>query len=213
MIAWWNLRLGLFLFTRVLSAGHDKRFDQIKRSPGRFFVAWTLQALWVYLDSLPVIATNAAGDDVPLGASGFALLTLWAVGFLIQVLADKQKHEFRKDPANHNRFIKTGVWRFSRHPNYFGQMVGTVSLAAFCLPCLSGGWAIACAVSPLFEVLLLRFVSGVPLLEAAGKKRWGEDAEYRAYVANTNLLLPWWPRQDVVADATAGGARGAGRKL
>jgi steroid 5-alpha reductase family enzyme len=195
MVVAWNLRLGFFLFMRILRAGHDKRLDQIKRNPARFLVAWTLQALWVWMDSLPVVAVNALGSDVPLGAFGWAALTAWALGLLIQVRADQEKWRFRADPANRNRFISTGLWRFSRHPNYFGQMVGTISLALFCLPALPAGLPQLVVLAPAFETLLLLFVSGVPPLERAAKARWGEDADYKAYVASTSVLVPWPPRR------------------
>jgi steroid 5-alpha reductase family enzyme len=210
MVVAWNVRLGFYLFTRILRSGHDKRLDEIKRSPARFFVAWTLQALWVFLDSLPVIAANALGGDVALGAFGWAMVVVWASGWLLQVKADSEKWRFRADPANRNRFISTGVWAYSRHPNYFGQIVGTVSLALFCWPALPAGWPKAVLAAPLFETALLLFASGIPPLERSAKLRWGDDADYKAYVAATNVLVPWWPRrQPAKRDA---GRAGAGAK-
>ncbi len=119
---------------------------------------------------------------------------VWLVGFGIEVAADDQKRAFRADPANRGRFITTGLWAWSRHPNYFGEITLWVGVALVALPALSG-WQHLTLVSPLFVGLLLTRVSGVPLLEARGQATWGDDPEYRDYVARTPVLVLRPPRR------------------
>ena len=130
-----------------------------------------------------------AGVDVFLIA-GFAL---WLVGFAIEVIADGQKSKFRKDPANTDRFITTGLWAWSQHPNYFGEIVLWTGIAVMAIPTLQG-WAWITLISPVFVTLLLTRVSGIPLLDKSAKERWGEDVEYQAYIARTSKLIPMPPK-------------------
>ena len=190
LVAAWALRLGSFLFLRIRREGSDRRFDALKPDFGRFLLAWTLQGLWVFLTvSCALTAMTAAAPVAPdpLAALGTAA---WAAGFAIEVIADRQKARFRADPARRDRFIATGLWAWSRHPNYFGEILLWVGVALVALPALSG-WALATLVSPLFVYLLLTRISGIPLLESRSDARWGSDPEYQAYKARTPVL---WPR-------------------
>ena len=189
----WALRLGSFLFRRVRRDGGDGRFDWIKTNPLRFFMTWSLQALWVLLTlacSLAVITTKQRDDiDVFL----FVGLAVWIAGFVIEVVADRQKSVFKTDPANAGRFITGGLWAWSRHPNYFGEITLWVGVAIIALPTLSG-WRWLMLISPLFVILLLTRISGIPMLESRAEKRWGADPEFRAYTDSTPALLLRPPR-------------------
>ena len=120
-------------------------------------------------------------------------LAVWAIGFGIEVVADRQKREFRRQPGNRGRFITTGLWAWSRHPNYFGEITLWTGVALLAAPVLSG-WQYLTLVSPLFVYLLLTRVSGIPLLEARAEERWGSDPAYRAYRDRTPPLFLRPPR-------------------
>jgi steroid 5-alpha reductase family enzyme len=193
LVAVWAVRLGTFLVLRIRKDGSDGRFDAIKVDPLRFLMSWTLQGLWVLLTAGAALAAMTTEADAELGPLTAAGLVVWAVGFAIEATADAQKRAFRRDPANRGRFIRSGLWAWSRHPNYFGEITLWVGIALIALPALSG-WQLLTLVSPLFVTVLLTRVSGVPLLEARGRKAWGDEPEYREYVAQTPVLVPRPPR-------------------
>ena len=188
MVTAWALRLGAFLAARVRAAGSDSRFDAMKYRFAWFLMTWTLQGLWVLLTAGAALAAITSPEDRQIDA--FALLgaALWAFGFGIEVAADEQKRRFRARPENLDRFITTGVWARSRHPNYFGEILLWFGVAVAAFPSLSG-WSMVTLVSPLFVWLFLTRVSGVPLLEAAADRRWAGNPEYEAYKASTPVLL------------------------
>jgi len=188
MVTAWALRLGAFLAARVRSAGSDSRFDVMKYRFAWFLMTWTVQGLWVLLTSGAALAAIASPEDPQI--DGFILLgvALWALGFGIEVAADEQKRRFRSRSENSDRFIDTGLWARSRHPNYFGEILLWFGMAVTAFPALSG-WNMVTLVSPLFVWLLLTRVSGVPLLESAADRRWADDPEYEAYKASTPVLL------------------------
>lgn len=185
----WAVRLGTFLVQRVLRQGGDRRFDELKERPARFFLAWTAQGLWTFLTPLAALVVIAGGHPVGVQWTDALGLLIWAGGFALEVQADEQKRAFRADPANEGRFIQTGLWAWSRHPNYFGEIVLWIGLAIVGAGVFEGGeWA--AMISPVVVFVLLTRVSGVPLLEAQAWQRWGEDPEYAAYVRATSVLLP-----------------------
>jgi steroid 5-alpha reductase family enzyme len=192
MVAVWAVRLGTFLFRRVRADGKDGRFDAIKTNPGRFLVAWTLQGVWVFLTAfagLVAITSPTAVAVGPLDAVGWGL---WALGFGLEATADAQKSRFRKDPANEGRWIESGLWGWSRHPNYLGEILlwTGVSLSA---ASTMRGWTWLGLVSPLFVFGLLARGSGVPLLEERADARWGGDPDYEAYKERVPVLVPGAP--------------------
>ena len=183
----WALRLGTFLFRRIRSDGSDGRFDDIKTSGSRFLVAWTLQGLWVFLTlsaALAAITTQARSEVGVLDGIG---LSIWIVGFAIEVIADRQKSKFRRQ--HRGQYIDTGLWAWSRHPNYFGEILLWVGIAVIASSTLHG-WQWVTLVSPLFVALLLTRISGIPLLEERADARWGDDQGYQAYKAKTPVLIP-----------------------
>lgn len=193
LVVVWAVRLGAFLVVRVHADGGDGRFDELKRSFTRFLGAWTLQGLWVLLTAAAALAAITGAGHRPLDVFAFVGAVTWAVGFTIEVIADRQKRRFRRDPANRGRFIRSGLWAWSRHPNYFGEIVLWCGIALIALPELSG-WRLVGLVSPFFVYLLLTRVSGIPLLEQRADAKWGDDPEYRAYRDRTPVLVPRPPR-------------------
>jgi steroid 5-alpha reductase family enzyme len=189
----WAIRLGSYLFTRILKAGKDERFDEIKRSFTRFFMTWTLQGLWVTLTVAAALAAITTTTRKDLGVVEIIGALVWIAGFTIEVTADLQKSRFRKHPENKGRFIRSGLWSWSRHPNYFGEIVLWVGVAIVAVPVLTG-WQYVTLVSPVFVAVLLVFVSGIPMLEKKADERWGGQADYEAYKRSTSVLVPLPPR-------------------
>ncbi|MBY0401881.1 DUF1295 domain-containing protein, partial [Myxococcota bacterium] len=182
--------LGLFLFGRIRDSGRAPRLEGIKLDFARFLMAFMLQGLWVALTAGAALAAMTAPQGAPsLRAADAIGALVWLAGFGIEVAADRQKQAFRADPANADRFITTGLWARSRHPNYLGEIVLWIGIAWVALPALAG-WRLATLVSPLFVYVLLTRISGIPLLEARARKRWGSDPAYLAYLERTPRLFP-----------------------
>ena len=188
----WTSRLGIFLFRRILKAGDDKRFDEIKKSFLRLLGAWTLQGLWV---SFTLAAALAATTIEPATYSAYDLaglilgILVWVFGFAFEAIADYQKNKFRSVSENKGRFINTGLWSISRHPNYFGEITLWLGIALIALPSLET-WRFVTLISPVFVILLLTAISGVPLLEKRADKKWGGQEDYEEYKKNTPVLIP-----------------------
>lgn len=195
MVTIWTVRLGSFLFLRIHTAGGtDQRFAKIKINPPRFFVAWTLQAVWVIFTASAALIVITASQPQPLDVFFWAGAAMWAIGFTFEVIADEQKRRFKADPANTGRFITSGLWSWSQHPNYFGEITLWLGILVMALPLLSG-WAYLAIISPLFVALLLTKVSGINLLDGIAKRRWGDDPAFQAYRRDTPVLLPRPPRR------------------
>lgn len=189
LVVIWAIRLGTFLFTRIKKAGKDDRFDELKPSFFRFLNVWTIQALWVTFTAAAALVAITTTSRKELDAFAIIGLLVWVAGFVIEVVADSQKSQFSANPANKGKFIQTGLWSRSRHPNYFGEIVLWVGIAIIALPVLQG-WQWVALISPVFVTLLLTRVSGVPLLEAKADKKWGGQAAYETYKKNTPVLIP-----------------------
>jgi steroid 5-alpha reductase family enzyme len=189
LVVIWAGRLGSFLYRRIKETGADTRFDDIKPSFLRFLMAWTLQGLWVFLTLAAALAAITSERALPLGMVAWVGLVIWIAGFAIEAIADAQKQAFRSDAANRGRFIRSGLWAWSRHPNYFGEIMLWVGVALIALPVLSG-WQYLTLISPVFVYLLLTRVSGIPMLEARADERWGGNPDYEAYKASTPVLFP-----------------------
>lgn len=189
LIVFWAVRLGTFLFRRVKADGSDGRFDTIKPDFLQFLMAWTLQALWVFLTASAALAAITSSHVVPLGWVAAVGFLLWVAGFAFEVVADYQKRAFRADPSNDGQFITRGLWSWSRHPNYFGEILLWVGIAVIALPALSG-WQYVALISPVFVFVLLTRISGIPMLERRARRRWGSDPAWQAYVDRTPQLVP-----------------------
>jgi steroid 5-alpha reductase family enzyme len=192
LVSVWALRLGTFLFRRIRAAGSDPRFDDIKPSFPRFLTVWTLQGLWVSFTLAAALAAITSTRQVELGAFALVGAIVWVFGFGIEAIADWQKRKFRAKPENAGKFITTGLWAWSRHPNYFGEIILWIGVAIIALPILRG-WQWVTLISPLFVILLLTRISGIPMLEARADEKWGGDPSYEDYKAGTPVLIPLPP--------------------
>jgi steroid 5-alpha reductase family enzyme len=191
MVIIWALRLGTFLFSRIQKAGKDDRFDELKPSFIRFLNVWTIQGLWVTLTLAAALVAITTTNKKELDLFALLGFLVWAFGFAFEVIADSQKSRFNANPENKGRFIQTGLWSRSRHPNYFGEIVLWVGVAIIALPVLQG-WQWVALISPVFVTLLLTRVSGIPLLEKKADKKWGGQEEYESYKKRTPVLIPRW---------------------
>ena len=172
------------------------RFVVMKTRFTWFLMTWTLGGLWVLVTMAAGLAALTSNTTVEIGVLGYLGILLWVVGFLVEVVADQQKTQFRKDSANHGRFITSGVWSWSQHPNYFGEITLWFGLALLAFPVLSG-WQLVTLISPIFVFLLLTRISGIPLLDRAAKKKWGSDPDYLAYIQATSKLMLAPPKKQL----------------
>jgi steroid 5-alpha reductase family enzyme len=189
LVVVWALRLGTFLFARVRRVGEDARFDRLKRSRLRFFGAWTLQGVWIAVTASTAWVAIAVGDRVALDGWAVAGVAVWLAGFALEVVADEQKRRFKADAGNSGAFITSGAWAASRHPNYLGEIALWTGVAIIAVPTLSG-WQWLSLASPVFVAVLLLSVSGIPILEARARERWGGHAEFEDYMQTTPVLVP-----------------------
>ena len=189
MVVIWALRLGTFLVRRIHKAGKDDRFDELKPSFLRFLNVWTIQGLWVTFTMAAALVAITTTKQVELDLFALIGFLIWIFGFAMEAVSDLQKSRFNADPANKGKFIHTGLWSRSRHPNYFGEIVIWIGVAVIALPVLQG-WQWVALISPIFVTLLLTKVSGVPLLEKKADEKWGGQPEYEAYKKRTPVLIP-----------------------
>ncbi|KAI1338882.1 hypothetical protein F5Y15DRAFT_101075 [Xylariaceae sp. FL0016] len=214
-VAFWSIRLGTYLFQRILSTGHDSRFDEIKKSPPKFFAAWMGQATWVSLCLMPVIAINsvpaAAFAALPaVTATDVLGLALFAGGLTFEMVADRQKSRWlteKKEKIHDEQFLTKGLWSKSQYPNYFGECTLWTGIATAAAGVLithpiqvglgfSGGVATKALtvglsyVSPAFVSFLLLKVTGVPLSEKKYDKRFGDRKDYQEWKQNTPKFFP-----------------------
>lgn len=186
----WACRLGTFLFLRVLKDGGDRRFDKAKHDPATFFKFWTIQGLWVFITLIPAITLNTSRRNPALSYRDYLGWVVWGLGFLLELVADMQKSIFKSNPANEGKFIQSGLWSVSRHPNYFGEICLWFGVYITCSSVFRR-WQYLTVASPVMVMLLITRISGIPLLEAAGQRRWGASAEYQKYLEDTPVLVPF----------------------
>jgi steroid 5-alpha reductase family enzyme len=192
LVAVWALRLSAYLTWRNWGEPEDRRYQAIRsrNEPGfawkSAYLVFGLQAVLAWVIAMPLFA--AASGAAPLGVLDFVGVALWLAGFAFESIADRQLARFKADPAHRGKVLDTGLWRYTRHPNYFGEAAlwwgfFVIALAA------GGAWTV---FAPLLMTFLLLKVSGVALLEQdIGERR----PDYRAYVARTNAFVPGPPRK------------------
>ena len=191
----WALRLGSFLFVRVKKAGSDGRFDLMKKDFWWFLMTWTIQGLWVFLTLAMALAAITSESKMAIDIFAVVGTLIWIFGFSIEVVADQQKTNFKDDPDNKDKFITVGLWSWSRHPNYFGEMVLWIGIAVIAFPVLIG-WQLVALISPIFVIFLLTRISGITMLESRGYKKWKDDPAYIDYLERTSVLVPFPPKKN-----------------
>jgi steroid 5-alpha reductase family enzyme len=184
----WSLRLGSYLLMRIRRMMFDKRFDNLRSSFWKFGGFWLIQAITVFVVMLNSIVYSQAKSSGKILYMAPGLI-IFAVGLALEAVADYQKNKFVVDPRNKGKWIESGVWGYSRHPNYLGEMLVWVGLYAATFSNLTGSHRLFAALSPLYIIGLLMFVSGVPIIEKSADKKWGSDPGYQKYKKKVPKML------------------------
>lgn len=190
----WGIRLGGYLFTRILKMKKDPRFDGIRENVVKFAGFWLVQAITVWIVMIPVTRYFSIDQDGGLGIPLILGLLLWAAGLIIETLADLQKSKSKKEQPN--RWVSRGLWKYSRHPNFFGESLCWWGLWIATLGGVSFSFWIPGIVGPIFITILLLFGSGIPTVEKRARQKYGESAEYREYRDRTSLFIPLPPKKE-----------------
>ncbi|OCF58175.1 hypothetical protein L486_04205 [Kwoniella mangroviensis CBS 10435] len=196
MILLWAGRLGYHLGGRIVKHGSDSRFDDLKTKPGIFSGMWFGQALWITLVGLPAFIVNSvpASAHPALALKDFVGLGIWIAGLGFEVIADQQKSTWRKqkDEKKHEeKFISSGLWSLSRHPNYLGEVILQTGPPLLLLTTqLPPSVRYLSFISPVFTYILLRYASGIPPLEESAEKKFGKDENWRKYTDETSMFVP-----------------------
>jgi steroid 5-alpha reductase family enzyme len=195
LVSIWGVRLGFHIHRRNRGKGEDYRYRAMRERHGeRFarvslFTVFLLQALLASVVAAPLVAAASSREPAALGALDLAGAALWLVGFLFEAIGDAQLARFRADPANRGQVMDRGLWRFTRHPNYFGDATLWWGLYLIAASAPAARWS---AVGPALMTFLLVRVSGVALLE---KDLAAKKPEYRDYVRRTSAFFPWFPKR------------------
>ena len=186
MVIIWATRLSLFLFLRVKKSGEDVRFKKIKHSFSWFLMTFMLQGMWVFMCVFRALIVISSFNS---GLNNYAIVgsAIWLFGFIFEIVADYQKSYFNK--FNKGKFISSGLWSMSRHPNYFGEFMLWLGITIASIGYIDN-YKYIVFLTPIFVYLLLTRVSGVNLLEEIGDKRWSNNKDYKDYKKNTPIFFP-----------------------
>lgn len=185
MVVLWGIRLGGFLFYRIKKIGRDIRFDEFRGSKKGFLKFWILQSISIWIIVLPVImGLKGATYEINYIAIG-----LWLVGWIMESIADFQKFKFRST-ATPLLFIKTGLYKYIRHPNYLGEILVWIAIFWYVIPVLQG-YQWLTVISPIWVVILLVGVSGIPLIEKTNLIKYASNSDFKDYTKKTWRLIPF----------------------
>jgi steroid 5-alpha reductase family enzyme len=191
----WGLRLTIYILWRNWGKPEDFRYQKWRQESGKiwwwksFFQVFLLQGFLMWIISAPLLAAQFSATPERLTALDFFAVLIWVVGFFFEAVGDLQMARFKTDPANKGRVMEKGVWRFTRHPNYFGD--ATQWWGYYLIALSVGGWWTL--FSPVLMTALLLRVSGVSLLEKTLETRPG----YKEYIERTSAFIPWFPKRSV----------------
>lgn len=195
LVTVWGLRLSGYLAMRNAGKGEDFRYREFRRKYGEkrywwisFFQTFLLQGILMWLISAPLLGAQLYGQEKPLGIPDTLAVIIWITGFAFEAGGDWQLARFRSDPSNKGKVLDSGFWRYTRHPNYFGDSAVWWGYGLFCI---SAGSYLPVLGSILMTALIIR-VSGVALLEKSLKDK---KPEYREYIEKTSPFLPWFPKK------------------
>ncbi|PKN02861.1 hypothetical protein CVU76_02445 [Candidatus Dojkabacteria bacterium HGW-Dojkabacteria-1] len=189
LIVVWGLRLAIYLFIRILKTGKDERFDGIREKPLKFAGFWILQAISVFIILLPTTYALLLEQSTHISTFSYIGFLIAILGILLESSADIQKYIFKSKKENRGKWIQSGLWKYSRHPNYLGEILMWLGVFVYVLPYIND-WAIFTVISPMYITYLLLFVTGIPTLEKRDMERYGSNEKYLEYIHNTGILLP-----------------------
>jgi steroid 5-alpha reductase family enzyme len=188
LVCLWAARLGGFLLYRVWKKKKDKRFDEMRNSFWKFGRFWLGQGLTVWVVLLPALMA-LHWHNAMLGKFSWLEIGLWLGGLAIEAVADWQKYKFSTQNSNKGTWIQEGLWKYSRHPNYLGEIMVWVGIYLFTFNALSVKGRLVGLISPLFIIAILLCVTGIPILEKSADARWGKDKKYQDYKHRTSILF------------------------
>jgi steroid 5-alpha reductase family enzyme len=190
MVAVWGIRLVTYLLVRILKIKKDRRFNEIRENPLKFLQFWVFQGLAVWVIMLPSIhLLNKAEPNKMLSSVMVLGIVIWALGLLIETISDWQKFTFKNSPQNKNLWIQSGLWKYSRHPNYFGEILCWWGIFIFAFPFLQGlSWLTI--FSPISITFILVFATGIPPLEKRYDSKYADNKRYQEYKKRTSILIP-----------------------
>lgn len=193
MVAAWGVRLGSYLFIRIRKMKKDPRFDDKRDDFFKFLKFWMVQGLtaWLVMMSSTLFFNLERTSFNYLSIIG---LMVWASGLTIESIADYQKYQFKTNPKNKSKWIESGLWHYSRHPNYFGEIMNWVGVYLFTLSSFNLVSALIALASPAYITITLLFISGIPPLERRHDKKWGNKKAYKEYKKRTSILIPWFTK-------------------
>jgi len=194
LVTLWGLRLSLHILRRNWGKPEDFRYQVWRKEAGStwwwrsFFKVFLLQGILLWIISAPLLAAQISALPNSLIWLDFLAVPVWLIGFFFEAVGDWQLMRFKADPATKGKVLSTGVWRYTRHPNYFGD--ATQWWAYYLIALAAGGWWTI--FSPILMTALLMRVSGVTLLEKTLKE---EKPGYKEYIETTSEFIPWFPRK------------------
>lgn len=194
LVTIWGLRLSIHILTRNWGKPEDFRYQAFRKQAGEawwwrsFFKVFLLQGVLLWIISTPLIAAQFSAQPAYLSWLDALAIAVWLTGFFFEAVGDWQLARFKANPANKGKVLQTGVWRYTRHPNYFGD--ATQWWAYYLIALAAGGWWTI--FSPIIMTTLLMRVSGVALLEKTLKE---EKPGYKDYIATTSEFFPWFPKR------------------
>jgi steroid 5-alpha reductase family enzyme len=194
LVTVWGLRLSLYILYRNWGKGEDFRYRKWREEAGgswwwrSYLKVFLLQGLLMWIISAPLLAAQRGATPDRITVLDWAAVALWGIGFFFEAVGDLQMTRFKANPANKGKVLNTGVWRYTRHPNYFGD--ATQWWAYYLMAAAAGGfWTV---FSPIIMTLFLLRVSGVTLLE---KTLTVTKPQYREYIETTSAFIPWFPKK------------------
>lgn len=195
LVMLWAARLGSFLLYRVHVVGKDQRFDEMRKSAVLFGRFWILQGITAWVVMLPATYLLLSGKTTELHIVTLLGAALALFGLVFEAVSDWQKFQFNQNKKNKGNWIASGLWKYSRHPNYFGEICVWYGVYTACLPWLTDKQAYISIISPMTIAMLLIGFSGIPILEKSADKRWGKNAKYLDYKRRTSVLIPKFPKK------------------
>ncbi len=189
MIIAWAIRLIAYLLVRILRTKKDRRFDGVREKFLSFAQFWFFQALTVWIIMLPSLILFHEKERLSLNPTSYLAILIWLSGLIIEIVSDQQKFIFKNKPENKNNFISSGLWKYSRHPNYFGEILIWIGIFVISAKTFSS-WDWLSIISPLFIAFILLFISGIPPLEKKYAERYRKNQKYQEYLRTTSLLIP-----------------------
>ncbi|KKP69755.1 hypothetical protein A2X44_04760 [candidate division CPR3 bacterium GWF2_35_18] len=188
----WGIRLVSYLFIRILKIKKDTRFDGVRENFKKFLQFWILQGLSIWIIMIPTsifISLSVESENYYLNINNLLGILLFTIGIIIESVADYQKYVFKNELKNKGKWIKTGLWKYSRHPNYFGEIIIWWGVFIYTINLLSGLTYLG-VIGPLYITFLLIFVSGIPPLEKRYNNIYKDNLEYQRYKKTTSILIP-----------------------